>query len=300
VTGVSYYGADNSDNTVEAEIVILSPFIYDVVRLLLLSKTNKFPDGLANSSGHLGRHIMTHIGGRVFVAFDDRYVNMFMGPTAQKHTIDDLNGDNFDHSGFGFILGAQISVQGPGFDAGPIAASVGMPPPPGIPNWGAPYRQFISKYFARHAALNAQTDNLPFADQTIDLDPAVHDAWGLPAPRLTYDWRRPSERARVEYMLRKVEEIGRSMGGAHVWRANERPGSPGGHHQGGARMGSDPKDSVVNRYGQSWDIHNLFIAGGSIHPTISGFNPTLTMQALAYMTADAIVNRYKKSPGPLV
>jgi choline dehydrogenase-like flavoprotein len=83
VTGVSYYGPDGSDNTIEAELVILSPFIYDVVRLLLLSKTGKFPEGLANSSGQLGRHIMTHIGGRVFVAFDDRYVNMFMGPTAQ-------------------------------------------------------------------------------------------------------------------------------------------------------------------------------------------------------------------------
>jgi gluconate 2-dehydrogenase alpha chain len=65
-------------------------------------------------------------------------------------------------------------------------------------------------------------------------------------------------------------------------------------------MGSDPKTSVVNRYGQSWDIPNLFIAGGSIHPSIGGFNPTLTMQALAYMTADAIVNRYRKSPGPLL
>jgi gluconate 2-dehydrogenase alpha chain len=243
---------------------------------------------------------MTHIGGRVFVAFDDRYVNMFMGPTAQKHTIDDLNADNFDHSGLGFILGAQISVQGPGFDAGPIAAAAGMNPPPGVPSWGAPYRDFIAKYFARHAALNAQTDNLPYADQMIDLDPNVRDAWGLPAPRLTYDWRRPNERARVEYMLRKTEELGRAMGGSLVWRARERPGMPGGHHQGGARMGSDPKTSVVNRYGQSWDIPNLFIAGGSTHPSIGGFNPTLTMQALAYMTADAIVNKYKKSPGPLI
>src|SRR5438552_3790807 len=120
VTGVSYYGPDSSDNTVEADLVILSPFIYDVVRLLLLSKTGKFPDGLANSSGHLGRHVMTHIGGRVFVAFDDRYVNMFMGPTAQKHTIDDLNADNFDHAGLGFIRGAQISGQVPGFVPGPL------------------------------------------------------------------------------------------------------------------------------------------------------------------------------------
>src|SRR6195256_810810 len=209
VTGVSYYGPDGSHNTIEADIVILSPFIYDVVRLLMLSKSGKFPNGLANSSGHLGRHIMTHIGGRVFAAFDDRYVNMFMGPTAQKQTIDDFNGDNFDHSGLGFIVGAQISVQGPGFDAGPIAASVGMNAPPGIPNWGAPYRDFIAKYFARHAALNAQTDNLPYADQMIDLDPNVRDAWGLPAPRLTYDWRRPNELARAEFMVKKMGEKGR-------------------------------------------------------------------------------------------
>jgi gluconate 2-dehydrogenase alpha chain len=300
ITGVSYYGLDGSDNTIEADLLILSPFIYDVVRLLLLSRTDKFPDGLANSSGHLGRHVMTHIGGRVFAAFDDRYVNMFMGPTAQKHTIDDLNADNFDHSGLGFIRGAQISVQGAGFDAGPIAAAVGMPAPPGVANWGAPYRDFIAKYFARHAALNAQTENLPYADQMIDLDPDVRDAWGLPAPRLTYDWRRPNERARVEYVLSKTEELGRAMGASMVWRARERPGAPGGHHQGGARMGSDPKTSVVNRFGQSWDIPNLFITGGSVHPSISGFNPTLTMQALAYLTADAIVNRYRKSPGPLI
>ncbi len=62
VTGVSYYGPDRSDNTIEADIVILAPFIYDNVRLLLLSKTNKFPNGLANSSGHVGKHIMAHIG----------------------------------------------------------------------------------------------------------------------------------------------------------------------------------------------------------------------------------------------
>src|SRR5262249_53766744 len=156
------------------------------------------------------------------------------------------------------------SVQGPGFDAGPIAASVGMTPPPGIKSWGAGYRDFIAKYFARHASLNAQTDNLPFADQMIDLDPNVRDACGLPAPRLTYDWRRPGERARVDFTLRKAEEVARAMGASHVWRPNERPGTPGGHHTGGARMGSDARNSVVNRYGQSWDIHNLFIAGGSV------------------------------------
>jgi gluconate 2-dehydrogenase alpha chain len=299
VTGVVYYGPDGSDNTIEAEIVILTPFIYDNTRLLLLSKTDKFPNGLANSSGQVGKHIMAHMMARAFVTFDDRYVNVFMGPSAQKHTIDDFNADNFDHSGKGFIRGSQISIDTINLQGGPIGATT-MNPPPGIPRWGAAYRDFLAKYYARHASMVGQTENLPYADQTIDLDPNVRDAWGLPAPRLTYDWRRPNELARVEHALTKMEEIGRAMGATHVWRAPLGPGAPGAHHEGGTRMGNDPKTSVVNRYGQSWDIPNLFVIGSSTFPTMSGFNPTLTIQALAYMSADAIVNRYKKNPGPLL
>jgi gluconate 2-dehydrogenase alpha chain len=175
-----------------------------------------------------------------------------------------------------------------------------MNPPPGVPRWGAAYRDFLAKYYTRHMATTAQTENLPYSDQVIDLDPDVNDAYGLPAPRMTYDWRRPNELARVEFMARKMEEIGRAMGATKVWRAIPVPGSPMSHHQGGTRMGSDPSNSVVNRYGQSWEIPNLFIIGSSTFPTSAGFNPTLTIQALAYMSADAIANRYKKSPGPLL
>ena len=300
-TGVSYYGPDGSENTIEADLVILAPFIYDSVRLLLLSKTGRFPNGLANSSGELGKHLMTHINPRVFAAFDDRYINIYMGPSAQRHTVDDFNGDNFDQSGLGFIRGAQISVGPATLEAGPIGTAMGMVPPPGTPRWGAVYRDFLAKYFARYVAVVAQTENLPYPDQTIDLDPNVRDQWGLPAPRLNYNWRRPNEVARIEFMLGKMEELGRAMGAAHVWRGPVNAGSPGGHHEGGTRMGSDPKTSVVNRYGQSWDIPNLFVIGSSTFPSMgSGFNPTLTIQALAYMTGDAIVNRYRSNPGPLV
>ena len=299
VTGVAYYGPDGSDNTVEAELVILSPFIYDNTRLLLLSKTDRFPNGLANSSGQVGKHLMAHMMPNVFVAFDDRYVNVFMGPSAQKHTIDDFNADNFDHRGANFIRGSQISIGTINLQGGPIGATT-MNPPPGIPRWGAAYRDYLATYYAKQAAMVAQTENLPYADQTIDLDPNMRDQWGLPAPRLTYDWRRPNELARVEFMMQKMEELGRAMGAAHVWRSPLGPGAPGAHHEGGTRMGSDPKTSVVNRYGQSWDIPNLFIIGSSTFPSMSGFNPTLTIQALGYMSADAIVNRYKKNPGPLL
>ena len=299
VTGVSYWAPDGSDNTIEAELVILTPFIYDNTRLLLLSKTDKFPNGLANSSGQVGKHLMAHMMARVFVTFDDRYVNVFMGPSAQKHTIDDFNADNFNHGGTNFIRGSQISIDTVNLQGGPIGATT-MNPPPGIPRWGAAYRDFLAKYYARHASMVAQTENLPYADQTIDLDPNVRDQWGLPAPRLTYDWRRPNELARVEFMLKKMEELGHAMGATHVWRAPLGPGAPGAHHEGGTRMGSDPKTSVVNRYGQSWDVPNLFVVGSSTFPSMSGFNPTLTIQALAYMSADAIVNRYKKNPGALL
>src|SRR5215813_11878145 len=299
-TGVAYYGPDGTDNTIEAEIVILSTFIYDNTRLLLLSKTDRFPNGLANSSGEVGRHLMAHMMPNVYALFDDRHMNIYMGPSAQKHTIDDFNADNFDHAGLGFIRGSQISVGTPNLEGGPLAATT-IFPPQGVPRWGGAYREFLAKYFARHAAMVAQTDNLPYPDQTIDLDPTVRDAWGLPAPRVTYDWRRPNERARVEFMQKKMEEIGRAMGASLVWRAPVSPaGAPGAHHEGGTRMGSDPKTSVVNKYGQSWDTPNLFVIGSSTFPTMSGFNPTLTIQALAYMSADAIASKYKKSPGPLL
>jgi gluconate 2-dehydrogenase alpha chain len=300
VTGVSYYGPDRSDNTIEAELVIIAPFIYDNTRLLLLSKTDRFPNGLANSSGHVGKHIMAHIGARAFAAFDDRHVNIYMGPSAQKHTIDDFNADNFDHKDLGFIRGAQVSAGPASLEGGPIGTAMAMNPPPGIPRWGEKYRDFFAKYFTRHLAMTGQTENLPYADQMIDLDPHVRDQWGMPAPRMTYDWRRPNERARVEFVRNKLVEIGNAMGAAHVWSAPFGAGAPGAHHQGGTRMGSDPKNSVVNRYSQSWDIPNLFIAGSSTFPTMSGFNPTLTIQAVAFHTADAIINRYRKNPGPLI
>ncbi len=299
-TGVSFYGPDGSENNVEAELVILAPFVYDNTRLLLLSKSAKFPDGLANSSGHVGNHFMAHIGTRVQIAFDDRHVNIFMGPSAQKHSIDDFNSDNFDHGGLGFIRGAQISVAPVALEGGPIGEST-MNPPPGVPSWGAGWRDFFAKYYTRHAAIVAQTEDLPYPHQTIDLDPDIRDHWGLPAPRVTYDSRRPNELKRMEFMAAKLEEIGRASGANLVWHSGANGGAPGAHHMGGTRMGSNPKDSVVNRYSQSWDVPNLFIVGSSTFPTMgSGFNPTLTIQALAYMSADAIVNRYRKHPGPLI
>ena len=260
VTGVSYYGPDRSDNTIEADIVILAPFIYDNVRLLLLSKSEKFPNGLANSSGHVGKHIMAHIGARAFAAFDDRHVNVYMGPSAQKNSLDDFNADNFDHKDLGFIRGAQISAGPAGLEGGPLGTAMSMNPPPGVPRWGAAYRDFIAKYYTRYTALTGQTENLPYADQTIDLDPNVRDAWGLPAPRMTYDWRRPTERARIEFIQKKMVEIGQAMGAAHVWTAPFSPGSPGGappgRHPHGQQSAGIGRQQIQPKLGCPEPVHH--------------------------------------------
>jgi hypothetical protein len=109
----------------------------DNTRLLLLSKTDRFPNGLANSSGHLGKHMMSHIMANVFVAFDDQHLNIYMGPSAQKHTVDDYNADNSDHGGTGFIRGAQISIGTGNLEGGPISLTT-TAPPPNVPTWGRP------------------------------------------------------------------------------------------------------------------------------------------------------------------
>src|SRR5260370_13499961 len=222
-----------------------------------------------------------------------------MGPRAQKHTIDDSNADNFDPGGTDFIRGSQISVGTGNLQGGPISHTT-TAAPPGTPRWGAAYRDYLAKSFTRQVAMVAQTENLPYADQTIDLDPEVKDVWGLPAPRMTYDWRRPNELARVEFMMKKMEEIGRTMGAAQVCAPPLGRDAPGAHHEGGTRMGSHPKTSAVDRHGQSWDVPNLFVIGSSTFPTMSGFNPPPTIQPLRDMSADAIVNRYRKAPGSLL
>ena len=142
VTGVAYYGPDGSDNTIEADLVILAPFIYDNTRLLLLSKTEKFPNGLANSSGAAGqaRH-RAHYAARLRGVRRPLRKHLY-GASAQKHSLDDFNADNFDHSGLGFIRGAQVSVAPADLEGGPIGTAMAMTPPPGMRRWGAEYRDF--------------------------------------------------------------------------------------------------------------------------------------------------------------
>lgn len=137
----------------------------------------------------------------------------------------------------------------------------------------------------------------------MDLDPSYKDYLGDPLVRMTLDWR-DNERKMVEWAIPKAVEIAHAMGAKEV-----RPSAVYGHYdvtryqsthvQGGTIMGASPADSVVNPYLQHWQVPNLFVLGASTFPQNSASNPTPTILALAYRTADAIVNRYLKQPGML-
>ena len=230
VTGVSYYGPDGSDNTIEAEIVVLGTFIYDNTRLLLLSKTEKFPNGLANSRGQVGKHFMTHIGGRVFAAFDDRYVNNFMGPSAQKHTLDDFNGDNFDHGGLGFIRGAQISVATADIEGGPIGDRDEPAAAARASRAGARAIATSSRNISRAMSASPRRPRIcPIPTRRSTSIRTCATPCGLPAPRLTYDWRsRTRRRGRVHQQeaRRDRPRDGREPAVAHRRSAPGTPGPP--------------------------------------------------------------------------
>jgi gluconate 2-dehydrogenase alpha chain len=138
----------------------------------------------------------------------------------------------------------------------------------------------------------------------LDLDPTYKDAWGLPLLRMTFDF--PENDLRMSaYCTGKAMEIAKAMGGQQI-AGGPRRGPytitqyQSTHNTGGAVMGTDPGTSAVNRFLQSWDVHNVFVIGASAFPQNSAFNPTVTVGALAYWAADAIVGQYMKSPGPLV
>jgi gluconate 2-dehydrogenase alpha chain len=143
VTGVRYFDAAGRERRQRARVVILSAFVFEHVRLLLLSKSDSSytAQGLANSSGYVGRNILAHGDVRAMGAFDDFIINGFIGPGSAAMRIDDFNGNNFDHAGLGFIRGGTIGTSG---DGTPVTRVDVLPP--GVPAWGKAFKEYFARY----------------------------------------------------------------------------------------------------------------------------------------------------------
>jgi gluconate 2-dehydrogenase alpha chain len=301
-TGVTYIDLGTGEEIEQpADLVCLTSYTLNNVRLMLQSGIGQ-PYDPDSGTGVVGRNYSYQAGAGATLFFDDKFFNTFMGSGSVGIVIDDFNGDNFDHSGLGFIHGASISVGNTG--ARPIAY---RPTPPGTARWGSAWKKAVAKYYNRTLGIGSQAACLSYRQHYLDLDPNYKDALGQPLLRMTFDWG-PNERRASEYLAEVCARIGKSMSPTHIASRN-RIGAENHysivpyqstHNCGGAIMGADPSTSALNRYLQSWDVSNLFAVGANAFPQNAGYNPTGTVGALAYWTAEAIVTKYVKSPGPLV
>src|SRR5581483_10209704 len=245
-TGVAYFDPEGQIREQRARVVILAAFVYENVRLLRLSGPEgaSARRGLANSSGMVGRCILAHGDVRAAGVFDDAIIDWFIGPGSAAVRIDDFNGNNFDHTGLGFIRGATIGTSGGGT---PVERFDVLPPD--VPRWGRDFKEFFARAYTRTLDLNMQAETLPHPENRIDLDPRRKDAWGVPLPRVTFAFHENEARLR-----RFLADVGRRImeetGASHVW--TDVKASPN-RWAGGTRMGDDPARSVVNSYCQAHD-----------------------------------------------
>jgi gluconate 2-dehydrogenase alpha chain len=292
--GVTYVDARGREVNQPADLVILASYTLNNTRLLLLSGIGRPYDPAANE-GVVGRNYAYQTGSKVALFFDDKVFNPFMGGGSLTTSIDDFNGDHFDHSGLGFVGGAYLAAQSNG---GTPIRSIALPP--GTPSWGGDWKRAAARYYNRFFAIHSHGGCQSYRGNYLDLDPTYRDAYGLPLLRMTFDWQ-DNERRLSEFATAQAASIARKIGPSHVRihpLAHTYSIVPyqSTHNVGGAIMGSDPSTSVVNKYLQSWDTHNVFVVGASAFPQNSANPPTLTVGALACWAADAIKDEYLKLP----
>ena len=294
---VTYVDSRGREFEQPAELVLLTSYVFNNVRLMLHSGIGK-PYDPASNRGVVGRNYAYQCTSSVTLLFEDKVFNQFMGAGALARTIDDFDGDNFDHSGLGFIGGGYISCDSTG--ARPIEYH---PVPAGTPRWGSGWKKAVAHYYNRSISVRAHGAVQSYRGNYLDLDPTYHDAYGLPLLRMTFDFHE-NEYKMSDFLTGKCEQIAKAIGPAKM-NVNRRTGKysivpyQSTHNTGGAIMGADPATSAVNKYLQSWDVPNVFVIGASAYPQNGGYNPTGTVGALTYWALDAIKNRYLPRPGSL-
>ena len=295
---VTYVDSRGREFEQPAELVLLTSYVFNNVRLMLQSGIGKPYDPDANT-GVVGRNYAYQTPSSVTMFFDDKVFNSFMGAGGLAMAIDEFNGDNFDHSGLGFIGGGFFAAGSNG--ARPIEV---RPVPSGTPRWGSGWKKEVAKYFNRSFAITIQGACQSYRTNYLDLDPTYRDAYGQPLLRMSFD-RHENETKMSVWLTNKAAEIAKAIGPAKM-NVSPRTGKytivpyQSTHNTGGVAMGADPATSAVNKYLQSWDVPNVFAIGASAFPQNGGYNPTGTVGALTYWALDAIKNKYLKRPGLLV
>ncbi len=283
---VVYLDASGTERAQAARAVILSANGAESARLLLMSASSRQPDGLANSSGFVGRNLMHNAHSLASGVFEHP-LNDYKGPQVSRIIHDFYETD----AARGFYGGGGIDAR-PLFSATPILHAMnGMPPD--VPRWGAEWKDAIAHNFTRQMALVGSTTSLPLDRNNITLDPQSKDAWGRPAIRETYH-DHPDDLAMAAFLQDKAMALFDAAGAEKAWRTPVEASTGGEHLLGTCRMGDDPATSVVDRYHRAHDVPNLFICDGSSMVTSGRGQPTMTIMALAFRAAEHIANAARR------
>lgn len=259
----------------QAKIVILSAFVVETPRLLLNSSSSKHTEGLANSSGMVGKCIMPHSGHDIFAKFDEE-IRLYKGTPVLAVTQEFYETDK----NRGFARGYSLNAHG----NRPVSLAKNLADGLGI--WGQELRKIMLD-FNFYAQITLVGEVLPDPKNAVTLSDEK-DEYGIPRPLITFSYG-DNDQKLITHGVEKAFSILEAAGGKRAFAIPDT-----GHLMGGCRMGKDPKTSVVNGFCQSHDIPNLYICDASVFVTSGGANPTETVMAIAARTADHLIGRMKK------
>lgn len=278
-TGVRYFDRDQRERFQKAKAVIVAANGAETPRLLLMSANSMFPQGLANSSGLVGKYLMFNYNARTHATFEHE-LNEFKSVQVSRVVHDFYDSDPkrgfYGGGGIDARMGPQPTVWADriGDDTGAL--------------WGSAYKARLAQ-FPRMMQAASHTTSLPLETNNVELDPELKDAWGMPAMRITYK-DHPDDLATARFIQARAAEIMQAAGAVEVTNGPIKPSTASVHLLGTCRMGDDPAKSVVDRSHRSHDIPNLFVCDGSSLVTSGRGQPTLTIQALAFRAAEHIAN----------
>ena len=279
-SGVVYFDKDGVEQFQSAEVVVVACNGVGTPRLLLNSKSERFPNGLANSSGLVGKNLMFHPVAQVYGYVDEPLDANRAPPTclwSKEFYETDPSRD--------FVRGYTIQFNR---GTGPVTEAITSAAKGMLP-WGAEHHAKFRRFNGRRIALTAICEDLPEEHNRVTLDPVLKDSHGIPAPRIDYKIGENSAKM-MAHSIARAKEVLAAAGATDITTTS--PVIYGGWHLlGTARMGNDPARSVVNGWGRTHDVKNLFIIDGSLFVTSGGVNPTSTIQALALYIADQMKQR---------
>jgi choline dehydrogenase-like flavoprotein len=275
-SGVHYFDRNKRQRRQEARGVIVCANGAETPRLLLNSASGRFPHGLANSSGLVGKYLMFNQGAAVHAVFEHE-LNEYKSVQATRVVHDFYNSDPKR----GFYGGGGIDAR-----MNPQPAVWALTAGGDMPRWGASLKARLEA-FPRSMVAAGHTTSLPVETNSVSLDPDVKDAWGIPAIRVTYR-DHADDLAFTRFLLDRQYEIMDAAGARQIWREDVGLSTSAAHLLGTCRMGNDPASSVVDKYHRTHDVPNLFLCDGSSFVTSGRGQPTLTIEALAFRAAEHI------------